>query len=66
MQTTLLRPPDLHVHRAVDVAPLAFRTMTTLEVFHEFRPTAQVPRVLACEYGFMERPHVGATWVEGA
>ena len=66
MQRTLLRLPDVHVHRAVHVAPLVLRTMATLEVFHEFRPTPQVPRVLACEYGFVERTHVGAIWVEGA
>jgi hypothetical protein len=53
------------MHRAVHVAPLAFRPVATLEVFDEIGPTPEKPRVLARKQGLVERPHIGTIRIEG-
>ncbi len=63
--TTPLRLVNLHMHRAVDVAPLALRPVATLEVFDEIGPTPVQPRILGRKQGLVERPHIRTIRIEG-
>ena len=64
MYATALRLADLHMHRAVNVTPLALRPVTTREFFDETGPTPRGPRVLVRQQGLVERAHGGTIWVE--